>query len=222
MFIHNYNFKDFTTTYVKDHCAEASKMINFITPTTTPEEFSQKLPDQYPINAVNTYGLNVLGAAAEKGNANLIEYIIKLGGDLSSATDRGESSLHLACECEDETKGLSAAKILYESGVPVNIVKKLERNFKGKVEVCFLETPFEKALEKGCVKIAAMLFRLGGVVRMIRINPKVYATLEAAKKEFMTDQEKLFIFGSKLPDSTLNFLPNDVINNILSISAKFV
>ena len=195
-------------------------MTDYVTPKTTVKEFSRFLDPQFSLDTGGKFGKTVLAAVAEKGNVPLIEFIVKRGGKglLSIACNGGFSPLHYACVCPDKEAGYLAAKKLVQLGTPINLVR----------EGGGSTTPLEIALGKGQnPKIAVMLIKLGGIIarkeNLLSHNiPETAkrATWEAAKKEFVREQEKLFLF--KMGISLQNNLPSKVANHILSISAKLI
>jgi len=217
------NFTDLIVTAqsTTSQLRTATQLCDFIKPTTTAEEFSDELakyPD-FKLNYGGQLGYTVLAQAAYKGNAALIEHIVNLGDKtlFFIGTYSYHSPLHCACSCENVDAGYLAAKKLVQLGAPINIVHEYWcENEDGVEEVHFFNTPLEHALSKGCIKITAMLLRIGGIVP--KITEKKLATYESAKKELMTKQEMLF----KAQTNDTQELPREVANYILAISAKLI
>ena len=196
------SFTDYTTKPGNNHPHHAIELTQFITSETKAKEFSEKLAayPQYELNSGGRHGLTVLASAALHGNVDLIDHIVKLDKSLLYVQDySGRSPLH--CACEKET-GFFAARKLIQLGTPVNIISKTNGAES--------ETPLDTALHKKGTNIAHMLLRMGGKTQTMSDTPEY----EAAKKEMMTKQEKLFKMGLQ------NQFPKDVLNYILQISAR--
>lgn len=184
-----------------------------IGPETKKEEFEEHRKEWlgYTLSAGDARGTTALGAAAYKGNAKLIHHIVT-SGDKSLfylADSAGQSALHLAIDCNDKEAGYLAAKQLIQLGMPVNIVKKT--HIFG--ATFFNETPLEKALAVGHVKIAALLLRMHAVARPEKLDATSKETLALSIKEIISENENLFNMRFKKE------VPSDVMNHIFLISA---
>ena len=206
-----------TREYVGNFRTGTTEIVHFIQADTTPAEFDTKR-GEFPLYRLYYGGKcnwTALAVAASKGNIPLIEHIFAIGGKslLFMANFSHETPLHCACACEDQEKGYLAAKKLIQLGTPVNIAEKLEIDGGNGF---YFQKPLDTALANGNIKIATMLLRLGGIAKLVDPSPKMLATLEEARKQIMTDNEKLFKIGTALE------LPNDVSYCILSISAQLL
>jgi ankyrin repeat protein len=221
------NFTDFTNPYEYPGpgCTDINDFLeDFIKSTTIPKNFSEEMAklSNYRLKMGTRSSIPALSMAAFRGNVDLIDHIVKIGGKalltVGDCMEEG-SPLHWACSCSNFETGYLAAKKLIQLGAPINIAQKFEqKDSKGNIQIEVYETPLEIALGKiGRTKIATLLLRLGGIARAEYLkNPRAQRNLEAAKKKIMTENEKLFKMGMSLE------LPEDILNYILSISAKLV
>jgi ankyrin repeat protein len=194
---------------------------------TTPQEIFEylKTPSVSIHSKGTPRGFTIFAKAAYMGNVDLIDCIYTLGGKalLFTPDESGAFPLHMACRRKNDL-GCAAAKKLVQLGTPVNIrndsFKDIEFNIKLRNQSD--KNPLEEAINYKNIKTAAMLLRLGGIAREeikgygINVNKFYNNILETAKKEIMTDNEKLFKCGMSLK----NELPEDVLKHILSLSAK--
>ena len=199
----------------------STALISSIADTTTVEKFSKEMEKHpgYKLDMLGLHGTTVLSTAALVGNVALITFIVETGGkDLLYLEDVYGAPLHSACVCSNLENGYLAAKRLIQLGSPVNIANVVEQeNSDGSIQLDFKVTPLEMALLLGNIQITTLLLRLGGIARLDHCSEKSKATLEAAKKEIMTENEKLFKMGI-----CKHVLSTDVVNHILSISSKLV
>lgn len=201
------NLTDFTTRPIPDWNDKASDVIDSIKRSSSSDEFKElceKNPN-YKLNIAGSGGWTALHRAVLNGNLDVIDHIISLRDKslFTLALDtNGPTPLHLSCTHKDTATGLSMVEKLLP-WTPVNIVKKTGG-----------PTPLEKALIYKKIEIATLLLRHGGIARREQMQKESYETLESAKKEIMTDNEKLFKLGLEKK------LPKDIMNSILSFSAR--
>ena len=204
------NFTDFLIPheYSIFTWTNADHIVNMIQSDTSRNDFLKEM-EKYPKYTLQTAGYDgnvALIRAANKGNLDLIDLIVEIGGKtiLNVGNQQGEAPLHSAILCSDPEKGYLAVKKLIDLGSPVNIIQ----------QSTHAVTPLESALNNGCIKIAILLLRFGGIARLKKLKDP--QSLESARKKIMTQSEKLFKLGIFEKDA----LPNDVIRYILLISSR--
>ncbi|MBA2369514.1 MAG: ankyrin repeat domain-containing protein [Candidatus Protochlamydia sp.] len=202
--------------YNIDQYGEEHDFYKSITSNTSTNEFLNKW-ESYPEITLRT-GVGRLGAtplhiAAERGNIELINFIISIGGKtlLNTHDSYNRTPLHCAIECKDQDKGYLAATRLIALGTFIDIVPE---NPQCKSN----PTPLECALremgnQKNKVsKIASFLQNKGATIRteFLRGSPIDKKMYEIVAYE----NAKLFKMGAS-SEGTLKALPTDVIDSIL-------
>ena len=215
----NYQFTDFTLPPPKEN-DQAEWDIN---ENTTVDEFVEqwKKHPEWSLKEAGknkssslfaTFSATPLHYAAFHGNVELIVFLVNLLGKNSLIVRDCAEYIPIdhAMYCKDYDKKYLATRKIMQLGTPINVI--------------FEYTPLESTLWKeGDIKIAAMLLRMGGIVReeiMESVNKDPSCgwrdNLEAARKEALTPTQSEMQFKMGLQGK----LPIDILNNILSFSAQ--
>lgn len=104
-------------------------IIGAIRTDTTPEELNELLAraqTEYDFTNEGPDGWSALGISALRGNAELIEHIVKIGGKslLNRQNDHGWTPLFAATKSADTPNGFLAAKTLIDLGADPNLPTK--------------------------------------------------------------------------------------------------
>lgn len=226
---------DYTIEPRKIMSISTEEFLGFCQSTSTPEVFSKifENPDYTLDSALWANGETALHLAAIRGNVDLIDYIVKLGGKklLFIHTTNGNSPLHHACVCEDKEAGYLAAKKLIQLGSPVNIGKKFNwpdddsrkmediQKWEGVKDIW--KTPLESALYFNYddvinSKILKLLVRMGGIARKGMICKEAYKNYQKLK---IDNKKILDIYKNATLFKLGSGFPKEINNNILYITA---
>lgn len=140
--------------------AGASRIINFISSDTLPEEFDEIRIEQeqmgYRLEFGDKWGYNALGTAVIFSNIPLIRHIVAIGGKhlLNYANLKGDTPLHLAAKNDDYEKAYEIAQELIQLGSKINLDTPFRKDY----------TPLMTAVRSGNIELARLLLRNNAII----------------------------------------------------------
>lgn len=136
--------------------AGASRIINFISSDTLPEEFDEIRIEQeqmgYRLEFGDKWGYNALGTAVIFSNIPLIRHIVAIGGKhlLNYANLKGDTPLHLAAKNDD----YEIAQELIQLGSRINLDTPFRKDY----------TPLMTAVRSGNIELARLLLNNNAII----------------------------------------------------------
>lgn len=109
----------------RGYTSDLYRITNAIKTNTTVDRFKEIIPDDFDIKSGGRCGWNCLGIAAEKGNVELVKYILETYGKdiIDLGNEFGMTPLYCAAENRgtiNVDKRIEVAKILLDNGADIN------------------------------------------------------------------------------------------------------
>lgn len=201
---------------------------NWIKKDTTPEELNEYISSihGYDFRNGGRLGWNVLGAAANIGNIQLVDYLSRQNEDLVNlGNELGMTPLCCAILSEDPETGLEVCKRLLDFGANVNIATNRGRTPLWHVLDNITNT-ISNDNREGNIRLAKFLLRKGAAYKLSLLNEDQQQILKELEQEIRLEQEgkRLFLAAWFLPsnkNSIIKRLPKDLCRHIYTVYLQF-